>query len=252
MQTYSQNEIFGAHYDEGRITRNLDSHPVWSHFAQKSISQYRTIEQESGVKFFTENGYAVFADVDSNLLSETLKVADRYGIAADYVDSAALTRNFPYLNPPEKMAALHEKRQSGTINPRKLRDAQILIATANGCRVVEDIAKEIHRKGDHFEVTLANCNRQIRAKRIILCPGAFISHNKLLPPGITLDLQFRSVVVCRIKCDAAIRQKLASMPCVSFASARNFGSYRGDEGLSFYMMPPIQYPDGKIIKAKFN
>lgn len=34
-------EIFGAHYDEGRITRRTDPDPVWALLAQRSIGRSR-------------------------------------------------------------------------------------------------------------------------------------------------------------------------------------------------------------------
>ena len=42
------NEVFGAHYDEGRITRGTDRYPVWAILAQRSIRRYRELEQLSG------------------------------------------------------------------------------------------------------------------------------------------------------------------------------------------------------------
>ena len=44
--------VFSSHYDEGRITRIMDSNPHWAEFAHRSIDEYPNIEKESGIRFF--------------------------------------------------------------------------------------------------------------------------------------------------------------------------------------------------------
>ena len=44
--------VFSSHYDEGRITRIMDSNPHWAEFTHRSIDQYPIIEKESGIRFF--------------------------------------------------------------------------------------------------------------------------------------------------------------------------------------------------------
>ena len=46
--TSSPRDIYGAHYDEGRIYRQSTSDPVWAKLAQKAIPRYSEIERESG------------------------------------------------------------------------------------------------------------------------------------------------------------------------------------------------------------
>ena len=46
----------GCWHDEGRITRRLDSDPVWAVLASRSISRYAEIERESKIKFHTPVG----------------------------------------------------------------------------------------------------------------------------------------------------------------------------------------------------
>ena len=44
--------VFSSHYDEGRITRIMDSNPHWAEFAHRSIDEYPNIEKESGIREF--------------------------------------------------------------------------------------------------------------------------------------------------------------------------------------------------------
>ena len=48
LQDRNNTDIFGAHYDEARITRSTDSEPIWANLATRSIARYTQIEQESG------------------------------------------------------------------------------------------------------------------------------------------------------------------------------------------------------------
>ena len=41
-------DIYGAHYDVGRITRVLDPDYSWATLARRSIANYRKLESESG------------------------------------------------------------------------------------------------------------------------------------------------------------------------------------------------------------
>ena len=44
-------DVFGSHYDEGRIYRILDSDPIWARLAERSIARYAEIAAQSGITF---------------------------------------------------------------------------------------------------------------------------------------------------------------------------------------------------------
>ena len=46
--------VFGSHYDEGRITRILDSDRIWALLAQRSMARYRDLERQSGIAYYHE------------------------------------------------------------------------------------------------------------------------------------------------------------------------------------------------------
>eukprot|EP01032_Pedospumella_encystans_P002965 gene2965-3489_t len=48
--------VFASHYDEARITRTIDSNPIWARLANRSIARYGQIAHESGVDFYDEVG----------------------------------------------------------------------------------------------------------------------------------------------------------------------------------------------------
>ena len=48
--------VFGSHYDEGRITRVMESHPFWRQANAAAIARYGEIAAQSGVDFYREVG----------------------------------------------------------------------------------------------------------------------------------------------------------------------------------------------------
>eukprot|EP00045_Choanoeca_perplexa_P001463 m.19791 g.19791 ORF g.19791 m.19791 type:complete len:167 (-) comp10959_c0_seq1:400-900(-) len=62
----SHTGVYSAHYDEGRITRELDSSEAWSRLASCSIQRYRELERASGVSFYTESGYLCLGTQDED------------------------------------------------------------------------------------------------------------------------------------------------------------------------------------------
>ncbi|XP_070543575.1 uncharacterized protein [Ptychodera flava] len=48
--------IFGAHYDEGRITRLFDKDRIWAELSKRSIERYNEIEVKSG-KYYLKVGH---------------------------------------------------------------------------------------------------------------------------------------------------------------------------------------------------
>ncbi|MDX1524262.1 MAG: FAD-dependent oxidoreductase, partial [Anaerolineae bacterium] len=48
----SHDGVFASHYDQGRITRALDSTIEWAVWAQRSIATYADLEAASGIRFY--------------------------------------------------------------------------------------------------------------------------------------------------------------------------------------------------------
>ena len=47
--TVTNREVYGAHYDNGRITRTTDMDPVWARISKESQIRYRALESHSGI-----------------------------------------------------------------------------------------------------------------------------------------------------------------------------------------------------------
>ena len=93
----NQQKIFGAHYDEGRITRQSDPDPVWGSLATRSISRYRSIEENSQVRFFHEVGHLAVGNDDNDYIHNVATVAQNSRVSFKTLEETALAQKFPNL-----------------------------------------------------------------------------------------------------------------------------------------------------------
>ena len=219
--------VFGSHYDEGRITRLLDPHPVWEDLAARSIDRYAEIEAESGISFYTEAGLLIGAPEGSEYLSKLRAVRDGNDIASVELKGDALRARFSYLSFDEDMVLLHQATQAGHVSPRRLVAAQTEAARRHGAKIIDQIVTEVSRG------TVKTSQSSHAFDRVLVACGAFT--NALLEPPLDLRPLARTVVFFEVSEDEAAR--LASMPSVIF---------RVKDGADPYVLPPIRYPDGKI------
>ncbi|WP_197908438.1 FAD-dependent oxidoreductase [Variovorax sp. SRS16] len=82
--------VFGSHYDEGRITRSLDSNPFWMQANRAAISRYGEIAAESGMAFYREVGVLHVGPRESSDVATIGQVAAEAGILCEAYDAAGL------------------------------------------------------------------------------------------------------------------------------------------------------------------
>lgn len=83
----------------------------------------------------------------------------------------------------------------------------------------------------------------IQATKVVVCAGAFLGHNKLLPDGCRLDVRYRPALAIRIRVDPGpILDSLVKSPPLIFVYA---SSVKDGNESSIYTAPPIRYADGK-------
>ncbi|KAI8486572.1 hypothetical protein Bbelb_358070 [Branchiostoma belcheri] len=112
--------IFGAHYDEGRITRALDPDPTWALLAQRSIRRYRDLERKTGIKFFHDVGFLVVGTAESDYVRDVLKNTRSDDVSLRTLSRAQTREMFPYLDIGEGMVGLLDSRNCGHVSPRRL------------------------------------------------------------------------------------------------------------------------------------
>ncbi|MEX0172848.1 NAD(P)/FAD-dependent oxidoreductase [Streptomyces sp. LMG1-1-1.1] len=233
---------YGAHHDESRIARCLGWDRFWGTVDARSTARYRGIEAESGIDFFHECGSLALAATSLAGHTDHMISAGRDdGVVVERLSDVETRQEFPCLCPPPMaggVEALLERKNAGHINPRRLVRAQLELATAAGARLLRGTVASVRRdglwrvSGDGFSVG---------AEKVLVAAGALINHNDALPPGLRLDLQVFTEPNLLFEVDGTQRERLRELPTVVTIDPTD----SGDDNMSAYLLPPIQYPDGK-------
>jgi len=140
-EPWSQHQgVFASHYDQGRITRELDSNPVWAELAQRSIAEYENIETASGIHFYHPCGGIQVGPVPQkpdDYMARTESTAQQLGTEYCRYSGQEFCELYPALSIREEYRVLHEPTVAGYINPRELVAAQTKIAQQQGATETE-------------------------------------------------------------------------------------------------------------------
>jgi sarcosine oxidase len=222
--------VFASHYDEGRITRRLESVPFWSAVSEASMARYARIEAAGGIPFFTRTGAMMTGPADSALMTAVAKVREDFAIPSDRLKGTELSERFPFFRFGPGVVGFHEPG-GGHISPRRLVAAQTAAAAASGVAVLREEVAALAPGPKGFTVSTPAAT--ITADRVILAAGGFT--NALLPKPLPISVYARTVAFFEVDGDEAAR--LAAMPTLV---------QQTDRGREPYLLPPIRYPDGRI------
>jgi len=222
--------VFGSHFDEGRITRSLDSNPFWSEVNRASIARYDEITAQSGVDFYREVGALHIGPAEDEDIAAIGRIAAEAGIPCEAYCDAELAVRFPYLAIAAGTRGYFEPRNAGYISPRRLVRAQTIAAERFGTRIINATALGISESASG--VTIRTTSGDVWAARVLVAAGGHTE--SLLEQSLGFTVFARTVALFRL--GAAEVQRLSDMP-----SIRCFGP----KGETPYILPPIPYPDGQ-------
>lgn len=229
---------FASHYDQGRITRILDAAWVWATLAKRSIAQYAAIEQQSGIKFhFGVGGLKVEQQPDPSdgYLAKTERVGRQLDVEFTTYTRDMLREAYPWLDFPRGAIGLLENSPAGYIQPRALVAAQLAIAKQQGASIIREIVAAVKRsRGDAVEVKTAQ-GQTYRAQKVLIAAGAYT--NTLLEQKLALEPTARTILLAELPEQEVRRYR--DMPTLIYELADH------PTQTSVYLLPPIQYPDGK-------
>lgn len=229
--------VFASHYDEARITRKLDADPFWAELARRSVDRYAELEAASGVTFFHPGSCLQLAPDAPTFQAHhqsLQEVARSLHLPLETLQAPELAQRFPWLN-PEALRGHLETGTAGWINPRRLIDAQALLAQQAGATWIPEQAEALEPARSGWNVTLAGGSRW-HADQVLLTGGAFV--NELLPQPLPLQLRTRIVVLAELS--EALQDTLRDMPSLLV-------DYEQHPRLEdTYLLPPVPYPDGKV------
>ncbi len=238
---------FAAHYDQGRICRRLGWDPVWAYLDARSLERFRGIETESGIDFFSDCGSLIL--IAKSIRERTDKIvsqADDDGVEVERLAADALTRRFAALGLPQitgGVEGLFEPTGAGLLNPRRLVSAQLALAADAGAAVVRGavVATEKHRGVWRLQVDSERGHREIRAKRLLISTGALTNQNGVLPQNSLLAMQAYTEPNLFFELNEPGSSGIWNLPPVVTVDPDDVGN----ANKSTYLIPPVEYPDGK-------
>ncbi|XP_054713485.1 uncharacterized protein LOC129222948 [Uloborus diversus] len=232
-------EIFSCHYDEGRITRVIDSNPAYEILSKKSIKSYREIEELSGIEFYSPVGLLCIGEKKGTYLEKLKQAASVCDVPlVDLSYSNIFHKRYPYIKLKPDDCAILEDAGAGYISARNLVAAQKKVAKMQGCHIISEVVKEVqelHEKHG-LHLTITEGGRKIFSKRILICTGAFTNFKNFMPlPKLKINALKETVAFLEIsKLQADIISSMPSIICM-----------RESDPMGSYTLPAIKYPDGK-------
>jgi sarcosine oxidase len=229
--------VFASHYDEARITRTIDSNPVWARLANRSIARYGQIAAESGVDFYEEVGCLIVGPKRGGrdpYVGQVEAAARALGVSIEMLSDAELRARFRYFDFGTDCEGVYEERHAGYVNPRRLVDAQSLLAEKAGARVIRRAAVSV-REEDGLAIVTTDDGAVYSAERVLVAAGGFSINENLVPRPIDLKVYGRTVAFFEIP-DADL-DAYSGMPSLI---------HQPDDPIDhIYLLPPVRYPDGK-------
>ncbi len=228
--------VFGSHYDQGRITRELDTDLVWGTLAKRSIEAYAGLEQASGITFHYPVGVVrVGTSMDDGETTKVDVVGQTLGSQYETFSAQALQTEYPHLSFPAEYTCLLERGQAGYVNPRSLVAAQINVAVKQGTKIFTDTVTKLATKKHQVEITTAQ-GQTLYGQRVLIAAGAYSDFLLENPPK--LEKRPRTILMAEVS--GTELERLQNLPAIIYYE----GITHPDLG-GIYALPPIQYPDGR-------
>ena len=230
--------VYGAHYDDARLTHLHGKSPIWGELCRRSIARYHVLEKESSIPFYDAVGELFVADpgIDSSYhdAANIENSRSRLGVDLQVLTGDQQQAHFPYLTFPSQSAILWEKQPAGRINPRAMIRAQLAVGQKFGGQIVSEMVTAVTPVSDHLLVTTGSGD-EYRARRVLVAAGSFANGFDLLPRRLALRCKTEMVIFARVSEAEAAR--LAAMPVVHY-------DLNSPTLANIYMVQPICYPDG--------
>jgi sarcosine oxidase len=229
--------VFGSHYDEARITRTIDSNPVWARLANRSIARYGGIAADSGVDFYEEVGCLIVGPKRGGsdpYISQVEAAAAELGVETEMLSAAELKNRFAYFEFGVECEGVFEGPHAGYVNPRRLVEAQSVLAARAGATLIRHAVVSIREEAGLAVVTTDD-GREFAAEKVLVAAGGFSIAANLLPRPVHLSVYGRTVAFFEIP-DGGL-SAYAGMPSLIHQP--------DDPRDHIYLLPPVRYPDGR-------
>lgn len=231
----THDDVFGSHYDEGRIYRILDPNPIWASLAARSVARYAEIQEQSGIPFYEEVGFLVAGqDQEGSRVEGYASTGAALGASVERLSAAGLVQRFPFLQFGPGATGAYEAKQAGHLSPRRLVEAQTVAAERQGATIIRESVLTVTLQSGGLEVTTRS-GRRLQAENAIVATGGFANTYAVLPRRLDISVGGRTIVLAEVS--EPLRATLRSMPSIVIDGPAVVPDV--------YVLPPICYPDGR-------
>lgn len=138
----------------------------------------------------------------TNFIEAISRTIQRDNIKCGRLSTTAMREKFPFVNLPEDDIVYFEEKNAGYISPRKMINAQLSIASRNGCDVIRDIVKTLNKTVTDTGTVMkliTDRGTTYTAKRVLLATGAFTALRQLLGPDMQPDVRLMPLSVAKVE-----------------------------------------------------
>lgn len=219
---------YSSHNDSGRITRVLDSNPIWAELARRSIEAYGSLEQRSRVRFHHPVGVLWSAASTAGLRS--LDAArDEFAVPIDdglggWAGALAL----------DAAGTVLELGGAGYVEPLAMASAHRSIAVTFGARFRPGVVVALEPVSGGWSVALRD-GSELRSLQVVVAAGTGTGSLVDVPIEVTAEAVVHAGV------SAADGERLSRLPCVGQLT-------ESGSRVDGYFTPPTQDSTGWSIK----
>ena len=153
------------------------------------------------------------------------------------LDDRVMAERWQFLQFPAKSIALFEADNAGWIDPRKMVKAQQKIARDQKVQIVSETVIGRGDSSNKAIELMTDKGNKFLAEKVLVTAGGFTNFNGLI--GKDLSLIPRAETTMRAEISAEFAARLQEMPSVIWF-------FEDHPKLHYvYVVPPVQYPDGR-------
>ena len=118
-------------------------------------------------------------------IKSIIQNAGEQNVPVRTLSAEQLSSSYPYLDFSSNDVGVYESKNAGYINPRRLVQAQKLIASKYGCTYIDDVVNNVTRTnqsdGSYIMEVVTGHGRKLKCSKVLLATGSFTTFRNLLP-----------------------------------------------------------------------
>jgi len=139
----------------------------------------------------------------AEFMNNVQNTVSKQNIESKFFNYEDMKKTFPFFSLSDEDIGIYEYKNAGHISPRKLIDAQLSIASRNGCQIYHSIVSGVKRvsgaSGNYYMEVKTESGQTYSAKKVLLTTGAFTSFNKLLGTEVVPDMRPCPLTVAKVE-----------------------------------------------------